>query len=76
MIFFSYLGGGGGVLGGLTSTQGYQIFRVVRPHHRVDKCITREQNSNQFFIYGPQCEKCAFLSIRGVGEGGGGLCDP
>ena len=29
----------------------------------------REINNHQFFIYGPQCEKCAFWAIRG-GLGG------
>ena len=42
----------GGVLP-LRQTQGYQIFRAVRPHHRADKCKTRKKYNRQFFIYGP-----------------------
>ena len=39
-LFYSYLGGPGGPL---RRTQGYQIFRAVRSHHRADKCITRKK---------------------------------
>ena len=39
-----------GSWGPLCRTQGYQILRAVRPHHRADKCI-RENNNHQFFIY-------------------------
>ena len=71
---FLYWGGGGGPEGPLRQTQGYQIFRAVRPHHRADKCITRKLNNNQFFIYGPQCEEmCIFgyiIRIWGGGPGG------
>ena len=49
----------------LFDTQGYQMFRAVRPHHRADKCITRDTNNHQCFIYGPQCVKCECLAIRG-----------
>ena len=63
-----------GVLGALLrQTQGYQIFITVRPHHRADKCITREQNNHKFFIYGPQCD---FFCIFGYSGGGGGLGCP
>ena len=62
----------GGPEGPLRQTQGCQIFRAVRPHHRAHKCITREKNSNQFFIYGPQCEKNRILGLFGGGGGGPG----
>ena len=35
-----------GALGALPVTQGYQHFRVVRPHHRADICITGGQNNH------------------------------
>ena len=64
-IFFIFGGGGS-----LRQTQGYQIFRAVRPHHRADKCITRKKNNQQFFIYEPQCEEMwifgYFIHIWGV----------
>ena len=67
-IFFIFVGGGGPG-GPLRQTQGYQIFRAVRPHHRADKCITRKKYNCQFFIYGPQCEEICifgyFIHIRG-----------
>ena len=66
-IIFSYLGG---PVGPLCRTQGYQIFRAVILHHRADKCITRDTNNHQCFIYGPNAKKCEILTIRG---GGGGL---
>ena len=60
----------GGPEGPLRQTQGYQIFRAVRPHHRADKCITRKKYNCQFFIYGPQCEEICifgyFIHIWGV----------
>ena len=62
----------GGPGGPLHQTQGYQSIRAVRSHYRADKFITREKN-HQFFIYGPQCEKCTFLGYSG---GGGGLGGP
>ena len=39
IYIFIYWGGGPG--GPLRQTQGYQIFRAVRPYHRADKCITK-----------------------------------
>ena len=62
IIFFSYLGGPGGAL---PRTQVNENFRTVRPHNRADKCITREKNNRQFFIYGPQCEKMRILAYSG-----------
>ena len=53
IILFSYLGGPGGAL---RQTQVNENFRADRPHSRADKCITREKNNHQFFIYGSQCE--------------------
>ena len=44
-------------------------FQGVRPHHRADKCITREEN-NQVVIYGPQCDLCVHFWLFG-GEGAG-----
>ena len=61
-VFYSYLGGPGGPL---RQTQGYQIFRAVRSHYRADTFIAREQNNDQFFIYGPQCEKIRILGYSG-----------
>ena len=58
-FFSSYLGGP------YVEPRAYQIFRAIRPHHRADKCITRGQNNHRFFIYGPECEKIAYLAIRG-----------
>ena len=70
IFLFLYLGGGGGPGGTLRETQGYQIFRAVRPHHRADQCITRKKYNRQFFKYGPQCEEicifCYFIHIWGV----------
>ena len=66
IILFSYLGGPGGAI---RRTQVNENFSAVRTHNRADKFITREKNNHQFFIYGPQCEKCAFWAIRG-GLGG------
>ena len=72
-IYF-YIGGGGGGPGGpLRQTQGYQIFRAVRPHHRADKCITRKKYNRHFFIYGPQCEEiCIFGHFIHIWGGPGG----
>ena len=42
-----YLGRGGGGGPGGRQTQGYQIFRAVRPHHRADKCITRNNKATR-----------------------------
>ena len=61
ILFFIF----GGSWGALRRIQVNENFRVVRPHNRADKFITREKNNHQFFIYGPQCEKCAFWAIRG-----------
>ena len=47
-------------------------FSAVRPHNREDKCITRDKNNHQFFIYGPNVKKFAFWAIRGGGGGGAG----
>ena len=58
-------GGGGGPGGPLRRTQGYQIFRAVRPHNRVHKCITTSCS-----YMGPNVNKCACLAIRGGGGGG------
>ena len=63
IYFFSYLGGPGGLY---VETQVNENFRAVRPHYRADICITREKHNCQFFIYGPQYIKCAFLAIRGA----------
>ena len=63
----------GGSWGALPRTQVNENFRAVRPHNRADKCITREKNNSQFFIYGPQCEKMHFGLFGG---GGGGLGGP
>ena len=60
--FFSYLGGPGGAL---RRTQVNENFRAVRPHYRADQFITREQNNNQFFIYGPQCAKVHIVGYSG-----------
>ena len=67
-IICSYLWGPGGALG---RTQGYQIFRTIRPHHVADKSTTRENNNQEFFIYGPNVKNGHFW-IFGVGGGGGG----
>ena len=64
----------GGFWGALCRTEVNENFRAVRPHNRADKFITREQNNNQFFIYGPQCEKIRILGYSG--GGGGGLGGP
>ena len=62
-LFWGCLGGPYGVPGGpLCRTQVNENFRAVRPHHRADICITREQNNCQFF----KIQKCAFLAIRGA----------
>ena len=69
-IYIFYIFGGGVLGGALHQTQGYQIFRAVRPHHRADKCITRKKNNRQFLSYmGPNVKKCAFLAILGVPGG-------
>ena len=60
IYIFLYLGGAGGPL---RQTQGYQIFRTVRPHHRADKCITRKKIITSFSYMGPNVKKCAFLAI-------------
>ena len=60
----------------LRRTQVNENFRAVRPHNRADKFITREKNNHQFFIYGPQCEKCAFWAIRGGGGPGCPINNP
>ena len=44
-MFFSYLGGPGGLL---RRTYGCQNFRGDRPHHRADACITRENIAPSF----------------------------
>ena len=64
-ILFIWVHMGGGPEGPLRQTQGYQILRAVRPHHRADKFITRETNNHQFFIYGPQGEKNAHPGLFG-----------
>ena len=61
----------GGFWGALCRTEVNENFRAVRPHNRADKFITREQNNNQFFIYGPQCEKNRILGYSGGGGGPG-----
>ena len=60
-IYFFIFGGGGGPEG--RQTQGYQIFREVRPHHRADKCITRKTITASFSYMGHNVKKCAFLAI-------------
>ena len=60
---FLYLGGGGVLGGPLRQTQGYQIFRAVRPHHRADKCIIRKTISASCSYMGPNVKKYAFLAI-------------
>ena len=55
--------------GPLRRTQVNENFREVRPHHRADIFITRENNNHKSFIYGPQYLK---KSILGYSEGGGG----
>ena len=55
----------GGTWAPLMSINGYQNVRARRPHHRADICI-QGKNNHPFFIYGPQCEKIAFLAIRGA----------
>ena len=45
MYFFSYLGGPGGPL---RRTQVNENIRAVKPHHRPDICITREQITASF----------------------------
>ena len=58
-----------GLLVALMSNPGLPNFQSsTRPHLRADKCITREITTS-FFIYAPQCEKRAFLAIRGGGGG-------
>ena len=42
-------------------------FRAVRPHHRANICVTREQNNHQFFIYGPQYKKNLHFWLFGGG---------
>ena len=54
----------------LCQTQLNENVRAVRPHHRADICITREQNNHQFFIYGPQYN---LFCIFGYSGGGGPL---
>ena len=53
----------GGPGGPLHQTQGYQIFRAVRPHHRADKYITIKKITARFSYMGPNVKKCAFLPI-------------
>ena len=62
-IFGGVLGGGGGEA--LRRTQVNENFRALRPHNRAEKCITREKNNHQFFMYGPQCEKIHILGYSG-----------
>ena len=61
-IFFLYLGGPGGAL---RRTQGYQIFRTVRPHHIADKYITRGKIIKSCSYMGPNI--IFFFNIRGGG---------
>ena len=61
IYIWGVLGGGGA----LHQTQGYQIFRAVRLHHRADICITREKNKHQFFIYFIMCI-FGYLAIWGL----------
>ena len=65
--FFIFGGPGGG--GGLRRSQVNEYCSAVKPHYRADKFITRENNNNQFFIYGPQCAKMHILGYSG-GLGG------
>ena len=65
IYFFSYLGGFWGALIMLCRTQVNENFRVVRPHHRADICITRGKNNHQFFIYGPQYTKMCIFGYSG-----------
>ena len=61
----------GGVLEALTSNPGLPNFQGSIRHHRAEKCMTREQNNQQFFIYGPQCDKNRIFGYSGGGGLGG-----
>ena len=63
-IWKIYLGGSGGPL---RQTQDYKIFRAVRPHHRADKCITREQNNYSFSYMAPNVKVWIFGNSGGLG---------
>ena len=64
-IYFFFIFGGGGVLGGpLYRTQVNENFRAVRPHHRADLCITREKNC-PLFIYRPNIQKMCIFGYSG-----------
>ena len=56
----------GGSWGQRRRTQVNENFRAVRPHHRADICITREQITTSFSYVGHNIQKCAFLAIRGA----------
>ena len=53
--------------GTLRQTQGYQIFRAVRPHHRADKFITREKITTSFSYMGPNVKKKSHFGLFGGG---------
>ena len=65
--FFSYLGGGG-VLRALTSNPSERKFQGSKTSPQSRHMYNKGKNNYQFFIYGPQYKKIAFLAIR-VGPG-------
>ena len=51
--------------GPLRRTQVNENFRVVRPHHRADIQIIRQNNNHQFILYGPQYNKMCNFGYSG-----------
>ena len=51
----------GGLWAPLRQTQENENFRAVRPHHRADKCITREKITTRFSYMGHNIQICAMI---------------
>ena len=56
----------GGSWGPLCRTQGYQMCRAVRPHHRADKFITREKIITSFSYMGRNVKNAHFELFGGA----------